>query len=128
MTTVSPNPYSPYANAHPDARHLLPSFLGALPAPGGLALTGCDRMAVVPDESLTDVTALLRARRFASLPPGLCPTCVAAAAGEQPEQPTALPPTTCQECGGGSSQGEWCALCRLELHDAWWPTREGASS
>ncbi|TDD31666.1 hypothetical protein E1287_25740 [Actinomadura sp. KC06] len=123
---VSPNPYSPYANALPNARHLVPGFLGATPVPGVLAPTACDRMAVVPTEPLEDVTDLLIVGRATSLPPGLCTTCVGAAVGEEPpEDDPRIRPTTCRECGGASSQGEWCALCRQSLHDQWWSTRRG---
>lgn len=121
---VTPNPHSPYANAHPNARHLLPSFLGLAPTPGGLALTACDRMAVVPLEPLGDATDLLRAGRIGELPPGLCPSCVGAVVGEEPpEGDPRLPTQVCRECECPSSQGEWCALCRQELHEAWWPSR-----
>ena len=124
---VAPNPYSPYANAIPNARHLLPSLFGLLPTPGGLAPTGCERMAVVPDEPLEDVTDLLLAGRTRELPPGLCADCVGVAAGGGlAEDFPRFAPAICRECGGHSSQGEWCALCRQDLHDEWWPTR-GAS-
>lgn len=127
---IAPNPYSPYANALPDARHLLPVlFFMPPPPPGTLALTGCDRMAVVPVDLLKDVTELLSAGRAGELPPGLCADCVSAATGEGrvAGHPQAAP-AVCEHCDGPSSQGRWCALCRQELHDAWWPTRERTPS
>ncbi|GAA4225977.1 hypothetical protein GCM10022254_09350 [Actinomadura meridiana] len=134
MTTrIPPNPHSPYANALPNARHLLPvPIFFPPPIPGKLALTGCARMAVVPTETLRDVTDLIEAGRIGELPPGLCVECVTAATGGDPEDPEddhpAIAPMACRDCGGLSSQGVWCALCRQELHDAWWPTREAATS
>lgn len=113
---VSPNPFSPYANADPDVRHLVPSLFGFGPTAGVLALTACERMAVVPDEPLRDATG-----RLGDLPPGLCPVCVSVATGEG--APGGGDPDVCRECGDGSSQGEWCALCRQDLHEQWWPTR-----
>lgn len=122
--TVAPNPHSPFANAHPMVRHLLAGFLGIAPEPGSLAITGCGRMAVTPDEALTDVTALISAGRVGALPPGLCPHCVGVAAGEElPDDYPRLPPAVCRECRGQSSQGVLCALCRQDFHDKWWPTR-----
>ncbi|MFG1857548.1 hypothetical protein ACGFJT_37335 [Actinomadura geliboluensis] len=118
---VAPNPHSPYADADPDARHLLPSLFGLALAPRGLALTGCGRMAVVPEEFLADLTDLLMAGRVGELPPGLCGDCIGFATGTASE----LPPVhgTCRKCGSGSSHGDLCALCRQEAHEAWWPTR-----
>jgi hypothetical protein len=114
---IPPNPHSPYATADPDLRHLIPSLFGILPNPGGLTLTACERMAVVPDGTLGDATDALAESRAADLPPGLCPICVGAVTGES--VPGKQGPDTCRECGSGSSQGEWCALCRQELHDEW---------
>lgn len=121
MTRVEPNPFSPYADARPTARHLIPSFFGALPEPGVLALAACERMTVVPADSLTDVTDLLRAGRIGELPPGLCADCVGVAAGDG--DPLGPVPGTCRECGSGSSHGDLCALCRQDRHEEWWPKR-----
>lgn len=126
--TVAPNPRSPFANAHPMVRHLLPGFLGIAPEPGSLAVTGCGRMAVTPDEALTDVTDLISAGRVGALPPGLCPHCVGVAVGEElPEDYPPIAPSVCRECRGQSSQGVLCALCRQEFHAEWWPTRDAGT-
>ena len=118
---ITPNPYSPYANADPEHRHLIPSLFGIGPESGVLALTGCDRMAVVPEEPLRDATAAVVGGDLASLPEGLCPSCVAMASSG--EEPVPARSQECRECGSLGSQGEWCALCRQDLHDAWWATR-----
>lgn len=118
--TISPNPHSPYATADPNTRHLIPSLLGALPKPGKLALTACDRMAVVPTEPLDDATDALRQGRHDQLPAGLCADCIGAASGEL--TPTPLPATTCEDCGNRSTQGQYCTHCRLDLHEDWWDT------
>jgi hypothetical protein len=120
-TKIAPNPCSPYANADPDLRHAFPSFFGALPNPGVLTVTGCRRMAVVPESTPRDVLDEIAAGR---LPEGMCPVCVKTAReGELHSDLSPLPPQACRECESDSSQGEWCALCRQELHDEWWATR-----
>lgn len=118
-TKITPNPFSPYANADPEWRHLIPSLFGLVPEPGVLCLTACDLMAVAPEEPLKDATDGLIGGD--NLPDGLCPSCVAMAqSGQSPVPPR---PQECRECGDLGSQGEWCALCRQDLHDEWWPTR-----
>jgi hypothetical protein len=119
MTCVPPNPYSPWATAPQDTRHLLPSLLGRPPVPGRLARTGCGRLTVVPDTEPTDATDLIEEHRFGELPPGICVDCVKAAGDGYP--PLAL--GICAECGCGSVDGDLCARCRQNRHDAWWPTR-----
>ncbi|MGI5223552.1 hypothetical protein [Actinoallomurus sp. CA-142502] len=119
---LTPNPYSPYADADPATRHLLPSLLGARPKPGGLCPAACGGLAVVPEGTLGDITDLINEGRTAELPPGFCLTCLAVATGREPEPPGT--PGVCRECGERSSHGDLCALCRQDLHDAWWPTRE----
>lgn len=124
---LAPNPASPYADAKPNTRHLLPSLsVFGTPIPGKLVPTGCGRMAVVPTEPLGDATDLLLAGRVGELPPGLCADCIGVATGSENELPPV--PGTCRECGSGSSHGNLCALCRQELHEQWWPTREGVRS
>ncbi|WP_067184543.1 hypothetical protein [Microtetraspora niveoalba] len=125
MPEITPNPYSPYADADPKCRHLIPCLFGLSPEPGVLALAACERMAVVPDGSLTDVTELLMAGRTENLPPGLCPACITVATCKG--TPDRQPPATCRECDGGSSHGDLCALCRQDLHEQWWPTRSLAT-
>lgn len=122
MDRVPPNPASPYADANPDFRHLVPEFFGCTPDPGVLALVACGRMAVVPAEPLTDVHDLLTAGREAELPPGMCADCVGAATGTAAELPPV--PGTCRECDSPSSHGDLCALCRQDAHEKWWPTRD----
>lgn len=119
---IESNPYSPYADADPDLRHLIPAFFGHLPKPGVLAVTACELMAVAPEEKLTEVTDLLAAGRTSELPPGLCPVCISVATG----QGTAGGDGTgeCRECGTGTSHGDLCGLCRQDLHEQWWPTRQ----
>ncbi|MER5213672.1 hypothetical protein ABT063_24650 [Streptomyces sp. NPDC002838] len=115
MTTVAPNPVSPYADADPQYRHIFPSpiFFPA-PNPGVLALTACEGMAVVPE-------ALIQTEPGAALPDGLCPACVTVMqGGEPPKRPT----SECGECGTATWHGALCALCRQEKHEAWWPTRD----
>lgn len=120
-TKIEPNPYSPYANADPKYRHLLPSLFGIGPKPGVLALTACERMAVAPGEPLQDATDAIAGGDVANLPAGLCTPCVMVATGRFTAD--RVQPARCEECGGDSSQGDLCALCRQELHDAWWATR-----
>lgn len=120
-TKIEPNPYSPYANADSKHRHLIPSLFGITPEPGVLSPTACERMAVVPEETLKDATDAIVSGDVANLPEGLCTPCVMVATGRFTAD--RIGRERCKQCGGASSQGEWCALCRQELHDAWWPTR-----
>jgi hypothetical protein len=118
VNKVAPNPYSPYADADLQYRHVFPvvTFFGN-PKPGGLALAGCERMAVVPEEPLQDALA-----GDGVLPDGLCPACVASMRGE--ELPAdARPVSQCRDCEGSTDHDGLCALCRQDAHDAWWPTR-----
>lgn len=121
MTTIAPNPHSPYADADPNSRHLFPSyaFFGA-PTPGGLATTGCERLAVVPEEPLKDAADGI-------LPDGLCPACLAAMRGEElPED--VRPVTDCRSCDSSTYHDGLCAMCRMEAHEAWWPTRDAVGA
>ncbi|MEU8378302.1 hypothetical protein [Streptosporangium sp. NPDC048865] len=125
--TIEPNAYSPHATADPAYRHLLPSLtVFGRPIPGKLTLTGCQRLAVVPEGTLGDLTDALRTGNLAALPAGFCPVCLQVATGRGVAKRPA--PQRCQECGSGSSQGEVCALCRQSLHDDWWPTREASAT
>lgn len=125
MTTpITPNPYSPYADADPNTRHLIPTLFGP-PAAGNLILTACGGMAVVPPEPLGDASDALAAGRLDDLPPGLCPVCVSVATGQAPE-PDGIP-GTCRDCGMDSSHGDLCALCRMDQHDAWRANRTEAT-
>jgi hypothetical protein len=123
--TLIPNPFSPYADADPAFRHLVPSFFGIAPPPGVLAPAACCGMTVVPDEPLSDATDALKEGRLDDLPEGLCPVCVAVASGQQPH-PRPEQVVECRDCGGESGHGDLCALCRQGAHDEWWPTREQA--
>lgn len=110
---LEPNPYSPYADADPEYRHLVPEFLGICPQPGVLAIVACGGLAVVP-ETLTELPP------GPSAPPGLCPACLTAAHGGLGRSGT---PGRCSECGDATGHGKLCALCRQEKHDAWWASR-----
>lgn len=120
MAKVEPNPFSPYADAAPDVRHLFQSpIFFPDPVPGALALTGCERMAVVP-EPLPDTAAVTE------LPEGLCPACLSVMHGN--DWPDWGSPTECDSCGTATQHGLMCALCRQEMHEQWWPTRNDAAS
>jgi len=114
-TRIAPNPHSPYATADPQYRHTILAFVFCDPTPGALALTGCDNLSVVPTEPLT-LTNLDDA------PEGLCPTCVAAVQGQQPDT-SARESGPCRDCEEDTSRDGLCVLCRQDLHDAWWPHR-----
>jgi len=107
---LTPNPYSPYATANPDIRHILPflAFLGD-PKPGSLVLTGCEYLAVAPEQTTGTQPG-------ADLPDGLCPACVAAMNGADGANRPASP---CRECGIRTTHDGLCALCRAEMHDEW---------
>ncbi|MBA4865956.1 hypothetical protein H1V43_32350 [Streptomyces sp. PSKA54] len=118
MTTIAPNPHSPYADADPTKRHIFasPIFFG-LPDPGVLAPTACERLAVVPEEPLRDALT-----EDGALPDGLCRACVAVMQGAgRPARPET---TQCGECGNATWHSGMCAVCRQQKHDEWWPTRE----
>ncbi|MGW4733867.1 hypothetical protein ACWEQC_32675 [Streptomyces shenzhenensis] len=109
MTTVAPNPHSPYATANPQYRHIfaVPVFFPA-PEPGGLVPTACEAMAVVGED-------VIETRPGAELPDGVCPLCVAVMnGGPTPARPT----SECDECGSVTWHGKLCALCRQEKHEA----------
>ncbi|MGW3847152.1 hypothetical protein [Streptomyces fagopyri] len=115
MTVALPNPYSPYADADPLYRHLLPTLLPSMfgePAPGALVVAGCDRMVVVPDEPLRAAD-----EPDAELPAGVCPACIAALRGDRPAPATAV---ECQRCESTTRHTGLCALCRQEKHADWW--------
>lgn len=118
MTAITPNPFSPFADADPEYRHLLavPAIFGMEPGAGTLYPTGCDRLAVVP-ERITET------KPSADLPDGLCPLCVAVMRTGHPLEDSrgAVP---CRECSTTTRHDGLCALCRQELHDEWWPNRD----
>ncbi|MEU9014286.1 hypothetical protein AB0D12_31855 [Streptomyces sp. NPDC048479] len=119
VTAVAPNPYSPYADASPQRRHifLTSSFFGD-PKPGVLTPTGCERLAVVPEEPMRDANS-----GDGILPHGLCPACLAEMRGE--ELPEGVQPVAdCRACGSSTDHDGMCALCRQEAHDDWWPHRD----
>jgi hypothetical protein len=115
---IAPNPYSPYADADPSYRHVVPSLFGMDPPAGRLVPGACGRMVVTPSEPLQESDGT-------ELPEGMCPACMTVVQGG-PELP--IERGTCRECGGDSSHGDLCALCRQELHEAWWPTRDTAEA
>jgi hypothetical protein len=114
MTRVEPNPFSPYATAAADVRHLfaVPFWLMASPRPGELMPTACGELAVVPE-------TLSEAKPDDSLPEGVCGTCAQARQDDTTVAPSG-PVTDCRECGLRTNHGKLCALCRSDLHDAWW--------
>lgn len=119
MTTIAPNPHSPYADADPQWRHIFPSpVFFPQAAPGVLALTACEGMAVVPE-------TLIETEPGVPLPDGLCPACVTVMNGGKPPK---RPSSECKECDAATWHGELCALCRQAKHEAWWPTRDTAPS
>ncbi|MGW6502933.1 hypothetical protein [Nonomuraea angiospora] len=122
MTRVEPNPYSPYATAAADVRHLfaVPSWLMASPRPGTLTPTGCGELAVVPE-------APIKIEPGEPLPEGVCPTCVSARNADVVVTPT-LTDADCQECGLRTAHGALCALCRSLLHDYWWLANAAANA
>lgn len=109
MDRLAPNPSSPYADADPQYRHIIPSFFGLMANPGSLSTTACGRLAVVPTEPLRDVESV------DSMPPGMCPTCwhVAMEGGIAPEWPIGR----CRECGTLTRHDGLCAVCRREAHE-----------
>ncbi|WP_128378512.1 hypothetical protein [Streptomyces cavernae] len=119
-TSVTPNPPSPYADADHRYRHLFPvlwpELLGDPEA--GLLLTGCGRLAVVPDEPLDDV------RNHDLLPDGLCPICVAVMNGSAPPL---YPIGACRQCEARTAHNGLCAECRIEQHEAWQAARGQAT-
>ncbi|WP_433542054.1 DUF4326 domain-containing protein (plasmid) [Streptosporangium sandarakinum] len=119
---LTPNPYSPYATAAADARHVFFGFLGADPLPNVLGVTACDALAVVPAEPLTLTDP-------ANPSVGLCPECVAAMSGRtlRVRRPRGEV-TDCRFCEAATSHGGVCALCRQELHDEWWPIRPASDT
>lgn len=119
MTTIAPNPHSPYATANPQYGHIfaVPAFLPA-PKPGGLLPTACEAMAVVGKD-------VIETWPGAELPEGLCPLCAAVMNGGEPPARTS---SECKDCDAATWHGELCAVCRQEKHEAWWPTRDTAPS
>ncbi len=120
--SLTPNPSSPFATAAPDVRHLIPTVeLFGAPRPGALVLVGCDRLAVVPTEPLTEANST-----DGTLPDGLCPDCIAEMQGtsQTPEQPS----SECGECGSVTRHGGLCVLCRMDAHDEWWAQQQPSPS
>lgn len=113
MTTVAPNPPSPYADADPATRHLfaVPAFLNNPLRPGTLYATACNRLAVVP-ETPVEVTDPEQ------LPDGLCPICVTAMRAGAPLEDS-RPTRACPQCDGTTRHDGLCAVCRMDEHDAW---------
>uniref|UniRef100_A0AAU2A1R1 Uncharacterized protein n=1 Tax=Streptomyces sp. NBC_00093 TaxID=2975649 RepID=A0AAU2A1R1_9ACTN len=117
MTTVPPSPYSPYATADPDVRHLipLPPEYGP-PTPGTLLPAGCHELAAVSDDP-TEIDPATE-----QLPSGLCALCVASMRGLAVPDDT-RPLTNCRTCGGETRYNSLCALCRAEAHQLWQAVR-----
>jgi hypothetical protein len=110
---ADPNPYSPFADADPETRHLFPVLLllgGQPPRPGTLAGTGCGRLAVVPDAPIEV--------RGPTLPEGVCEGCRQSFALDTPLDPTGKP-HPCPCCNAATRHEGNCAACRQQLHKAW---------
>lgn len=124
--TVTPNPYSPWADATPGQRHIfaVPDLfvrVGASPVPGTLASTSCGRLAVVP----ADVIEIGPDREQ---PVNACQACFDAMREGRPRE-LACEPMPCADCGATTRLTGLCVLCRQERHDQWWTERhptEGA--
>lgn len=115
MATITPNPYSPFADADPGKRHVfaMPAFLIQVPPqPGELLVTGCSRLAVVPDEVQEKTPS-------AEIPDGVCDLCVAALRSDTILE-DARPLSACGDCGGPTRHDGLCALCRRRKHEQWW--------
>ncbi|MFG2699550.1 hypothetical protein [Streptomyces sp. NPDC048386] len=117
MTTVQPNPYSPYATADPRVRHLFPTLFGP-PEAGALLPTGCRDLAVVPDEPQEIVPPAEQ------LPAGVCPGCAAALRGLVVFD--SRPVAACRNCDGETRHNQLCAVCRADAHELWVATRVAA--
>jgi len=113
LSRVAPNPYSPFADADPQLRHLfpVPAFISVPPVPGSLALTGCSRLAMVP----WDVT---EAPAREELPEGTCPLCARPMREGNP-QPDQRPVAACHRCLAPTRHDGLCALCRVTMHEHW---------
>lgn len=110
--TISPNPPSPFADADAAFRHLIPAItMHGVPDPGVLAVTACERLAVVPDEQMRDAETGV-------LPDGLCPACLAAMHGKTSAADN-RPIADCRTCDGRTQHDGVCALCRQEMHADW---------
>lgn len=115
METAAPSPYSPYATADPTTRHLFPLLFGPPPTAGTLLPTGCNGLAVVPDEPLEVDPAA------EDLPAGLCTGCVAAMRGL--EVPDHRPLAECRNCAAPTRHNRLCAGCSNNAHQLWVETR-----
>ncbi|MEE4598262.1 hypothetical protein V2J94_41575 [Streptomyces sp. DSM 41524] len=127
MTRIEPNPHSPYADADPDARHLLPSpIFFPDPQPGALALAACLRLAVVPAETLRAVHTI----PDGVFPEGMCDACINAFHAEMAGRDVVddRPCQTCSACGSSTRHDGLCALCRQEAHARWWAEQAAAST
>jgi hypothetical protein len=120
MTAITPNPYSPYADAEPGKRHLfaIPVFVIEVPPqPGELLPTGCGRLAVVPDD-VRETTP------DAAIPDGVCERCTAALRNDAPLKDD-RPLTPCAQCARPTSYDGLCTACRYHAHEQWWAEHGG---
>ncbi|MFJ2780240.1 hypothetical protein [Kitasatospora sp. NPDC087315] len=122
MTTITPNPPSPYATADPNLRHTLAppnNLLGRFRTPAStLALTDCRALAVVPNQPYNFSASPV-------LPDGLCTTCIATWIYDEPA-PAAPLAQPCERCDALTQHGTLCAVCRIDAHDRW--TADGCPS
>lgn len=122
MSRVAPNPYSPFADAEPELRHLfpVPAFINAAPEPGRLTATGCNRLAVVP----ADVVEIAPTD---ALPDNLCPVCVQTMHADSLPSDR-RPVAACHRCLAPTRHDGLCALCRQSMHEHWQAERPTARS
>jgi hypothetical protein len=113
LSRIDPNPYSPFADADPQLRHLfpVPVLISVPPVPGSLAVTGCSRLAMVPWD-VADAPAL------AELPENVCSGCAQAMREDNP-QPDHRPVAACHRCLAPTRHDGLCALCRVVMHEHW---------
>lgn len=112
---LTPNPYSPYADADPAYLHTFP---GETPPPRNLTLTNCQFLAVVPEGPPLVITP------DDPRPDGVCPECLPAAASTAGDDwPGNL--HQCRECHHWSRHRVMCGACRQNLHVAWWLPHSG---
>lgn len=109
---IAPNPPSPYADADPQYRHLIPSFFGLGSEPGVLAVAACGYMVVAPEQQR-------EALNFRDLPDGICPQCIDEATGKLEETGPHGRLHNCTRCSLSTRHEDICALCRQQLHDEW---------
>lgn len=109
---IPANPYSPYATAAADVRHVASTVLvDTKPVVGTLALTACGHYAVALGEDPP-------VNPVGGASDGVCPACMQSLRGDPPHDLHDVF-AVCEECGLKTRHGRWCGLCREDLHDTW---------